>query len=625
MPLIEECLDALEGVEFMSTLDMNSGYYQFAMALADRCKTAFLTKYGLFEFTRMAMGLCNAPATFQRAMQLVFRGMLWKQVLTYLDDLNVLGRNFKDHLSNLVQSFERLRKYNLKLKPRKCHFFQKEVPFLGRLATTQGIAIDPNKIKVVLEWPAPTNKREVESFLGFANYHRCHIKEYAKLAGPLYELTGPKSPFHWDTVHEEAFAALKESLVSAPVLAYPNAQDMFILDTDASDTAIGAELLQLQEGEEKVISYGSFTLNPAQRNYCTTRKELLAVLRFSREFHHYLLGRQFLVCTDHSSLTWLMHFHHPEGMLAQWLEELSQYDMVIQHRPGNKHGNADGLSRIPEKEDFCNCYEAGISLSSLPCGGCAFCTKVHHQWAQFEDGVDDVIPLSIHSASLTDDLSTEEILSAEFPGCDESDTNWLPQYSPDQLQKAQLKDPDLSKLVHWLEADEEPLVNDLYLCSPAVKKFWLTRSQLKMQDGVLYYQWEDNPVKLLLIVPTTIRDEVLQGCHDCPTAGHLGQRKTLARVKRSFIWHDMQHDVIEYVRTCSTCSKNKKANVKPKAGLGCFHAGARMERVHMDMLGPFPSSVWGNKYILIMVANSSSGLRYMPSLIYLLNKLPDVP
>ena len=171
--------------------------------------------------------------------------------------------------------------------------------------------------------------------------------------------------------------------------------------------------------------------------------------------------------------------------------------MVIQHCPGKKHGNADGLSQIPEKEDFCNCYEAGVSLSSLPCEGCAFCTKVHHQWAWFEDGVDDVIPLSIHSASLTDDLSLEEILSTEFPGWDESDTNWLPQYSPDQLQKAQLKDPDLSKLVHWLEADEEPLINDLYLCSPAVKKFWLTRSQLKMQDGVLYYQWEDNPVKLL--------------------------------------------------------------------------------------------------------------------------------
>ena len=117
LPLIEECLDALKGVQYMSTLDMNSGYFQFAMALADRCKTAFLTKYGLFEFTRMAMGLCNAPATFQCAMQLVFRGMLWKQVLTYLDDINILGKDYKDHLGNPIQSFEHLGKYNLKLKP----------------------------------------------------------------------------------------------------------------------------------------------------------------------------------------------------------------------------------------------------------------------------------------------------------------------------------------------------------------------------------------------------------------------------------------------------------------------------------------------------------------------------
>ena len=156
LPPIEECRDLLEGVEFMSTLDMNSGYYQFAMAAADQCKTTFLTKYGLFEFTHMAMGLCNAPAKFQRAVQLVFRGMLWKQVLTYLDDLNVIGKNFQDHLDNLVMPFERLREYNLKMKPHKCFFFQKEVPFLGKLATTEGIAIGPNnnlsKGSRVLPW-----------------------------------------------------------------------------------------------------------------------------------------------------------------------------------------------------------------------------------------------------------------------------------------------------------------------------------------------------------------------------------------------------------------------------------------------------------------------------------------
>ena len=171
LPLIEECLDALEGVQYMSTLDMNSGYFQFAMALADRCKTAFLTKYGLFEFTRMAMGLCNAPATFQCAMQLVFHGMLWKQVLTYLDDLNILGKDYKDHLGNHIQSFEQLGEYNLKLKPHKCMFFQKEVPFLRKLTTTKGIGVDPKKIEAITQWLPPTSHSEVESFLGFANYH----------------------------------------------------------------------------------------------------------------------------------------------------------------------------------------------------------------------------------------------------------------------------------------------------------------------------------------------------------------------------------------------------------------------------------------------------------------------
>ena len=191
---------------------------------------------------------CNAPATFQRAVQLVFRGMLWKQILTYLDYLNVIGKSFQDHMDNLIMSFERLREYNLKLKPRKCFFFQKKVPFLGKLATTEGIAIDPNKVKAVTNWPIPTCTRDVESFLGFANYHRTHIKEYANIAGPLYTLTGPKATFVWEDKHQQAFDALVEALVCAPVLAYPNSMDTFILDTDVSDTAIGAELLKLQGG-----------------------------------------------------------------------------------------------------------------------------------------------------------------------------------------------------------------------------------------------------------------------------------------------------------------------------------------------------------------------------------------
>ena len=197
LPLIEQCLDALADVFFMSTLDMNSGYWQLLLAAADRSKTAFQTKDGLYEFLRMPFGLCNAPATFQRAIQLVFRGMTWREVLTYLDDINVLGTGFENHLQNLCQTFERLRVNQLKLKPRKCKFFQTEVPFLGKLATRNGLAVDPKKIEAVVSWPIPTSKKDVESFLGFVNYHRSHIKDYASLAGPLYQVTGKKAEFSW--------------------------------------------------------------------------------------------------------------------------------------------------------------------------------------------------------------------------------------------------------------------------------------------------------------------------------------------------------------------------------------------------------------------------------------------
>jgi hypothetical protein len=173
--------------------------------------------------------------------------------------------------------------------------------------------------------------------LGFANYHRSFIEDFAKISGPLYEITG-KAKLQL----KQALDRLKAPLLSAPVLALPNKNDCYILDTDASDRVIGTELIQVQNGEECVIAHGSFILTPEQRRYCTTRKELLAIIRFTRQLKHYLLSSQFTVRTHHSSHTWLLGFTEPQGQLARWMEELSQYDMVIKHRPGKNHENADG-------------------------------------------------------------------------------------------------------------------------------------------------------------------------------------------------------------------------------------------------------------------------------------------
>ena len=215
--------------------------------------------------------------------------------MSYLNDLNVIGKSFEDHLSNLRRSFEHIRKFGLKLKPWKCCLFQTEVPFLGKLVSRQGVSVDPNKIKAIIDWPVPKSKKDVESFLGFMNYHQDHIKDFADITVCLYELIGPKNHFKWTQEHQTSFEKLRECLVCTPILAYPNSIDKFIIDTDALDKAIGAELIQVQDGEEKVVCYGSYSHTPSQCNYCTTCKELLAVVRFYREYHYYLLGRSFQI------------------------------------------------------------------------------------------------------------------------------------------------------------------------------------------------------------------------------------------------------------------------------------------------------------------------------------------
>ena len=262
-----------------------------------------------------------------------------------------------------------------------------------------------------------------------------------------------------------------------------------------------------------------------------------------------------------------MRFRHVEGMLARWLEELSQYDMVIQHRKGVQHGNADPLSCRPDDLKYCDCYEAGVTLESLPCGGCSFCTHLHNQWARFEADVDDVVPLAIGRITLEDEeVDWDNILSPDFMTSEESaeDTLWLPSYTPAELRKAQLDDPELSKLIDWLESGKSPSLEELYLCSPTVKKFWLCRSQLEFVNGVLCYRWEDSPAKWLFMAPASMQDEVMAGCHDCPTAGHLGQKTTLDQVRHSFMWHELSMDVGIYVRSCLICNKKQEVNCQTK-------------------------------------------------------------
>ena len=257
------------------------------------------------------------------------------------------GKSFDDMVNNLRQIFERFQQAGLKLKPRKCTLFSKQVEFLGHVISEQGIKTDPKKTGCIDKWPTPKNVHDVRAFLGLCGYYRKFVYSFSEIAKPLYKLTEKLTPFVWSDECSVAFEMLKDKLVQSPILAHPDFTKPFILDVDASDKCIGAVLSQETEDGECVIAYGSRTLTQSERLYCVTRKELLALVNFVKFFRHYLYGKKFHVRTDHGSLRWLMNFKNPEGQVAKWIEFLSAFHMDIEHRPGRSHGNADGVSRIP--------------------------------------------------------------------------------------------------------------------------------------------------------------------------------------------------------------------------------------------------------------------------------------
>ena len=349
LPRINDTLETLSDSKIFSTLDLASGYWQVVLTENDRQKIC--TTEGLYEFKVMPFGLCNAPATFQRLMDIVLTGLQRTSCLVYLDYIIVLGRTFTEHLSNLGSVFSRIRDAGLKIKPEKCSFLKEKVKYLGHIVFKEGIAADPEKTATVKTWLQQVPRR-CNSSWDWQTTIVDLIKDFAQIAKPLHKLT---SSFLWTTECQKSFEILRHLLSSPPILSYPDFTKPFILDTDASNDGIGGVLSQLdKDGGEHVVAYGSRLLIKPERNYCVTRKELLAVVTFVTHFRTYLLGHTFTLHTDHGPLTWLYSMNEPEGQVARWLEKLQEYNFEIVHRKGLRHINTDALSRLP-------CHQCGLN------------------------------------------------------------------------------------------------------------------------------------------------------------------------------------------------------------------------------------------------------------------------
>ena len=570
LPRIDDTLGAFEGARWFSTLDRISGYWQVELTEEAKKKSAFCIPGGLYQFKMMSFGLCNAPATFERMMDQVLAGLSWKTCLLYLDDIIVYSRTFQEHTERLKEVLERIQQAGLKIKASKCCLYQGEVAFLGHIVSGEGIQADPAKTRAVQNWEQPNNITDVRSFLGLCSYYRRFVKDFSKIAAPLTRLNEKAVPFQWKAEQQEAFQELKDRLSSPPILGYPQNQGEYILDTDASDTGLGAVLSQIQEGQEKVIMYLSRSMSKEERRYCVTRKELLAIVYAVRQCRQYLLGKKFLIRTDHGSLTWLMNFREPQGQVARWIELLSEYHFDIQHRAGRKHQNADGLSRTP----------------------CPQCGKV--DWKQMKIDAWKNLEVSRRTGSSSTDLQPSG------PSPPPEQLNWMQQYTRPEIADMQKKEPWYSTIQTVIDGDPNKEIQYSALGADE-KVLYNMRKQLVMREGVLYRQWrtDEETDRLQLLTPTPLRAEIFRLAHTVRTGGHLGARKMLHKIKRRYFWPQMKEDVQQRILSCEACatrgsSRNKKNKMQK------YQVGRPMERVAMDILGPLSKTPRGNNYILLI-------------------------
>ena len=349
LPLISELVDRLSGAKVFTKMDVRWGYNNIRIKEGDEWKAAFRTNVGLFEPTVMFFGLTNSPATFQNFMNHIFKDLIHQGVVSvYMDDILVHTTTHSQHQQIVKEVLRILRDNDLFLKPEKCIFHADEVEYLGMIVGKGQIRMDPAKITAIRDWPTPTNKQELQRFLGFCNYYRRFIKGYSALAKPLTHLTG-NTPWSWTENEHLAFECLILSVTTEPVLQMPRREGQFRIEADSSDYAIGAVLSQLQDGRWHPIAYLSKSLNETQRNYEIYDKEMLAIMLALEEWRHYLIGAIdiFEIWTDHQNLQYFRQPQKVNRRQARWLCELANYHFTLHHKPGESNYKPDFLSRPP--------------------------------------------------------------------------------------------------------------------------------------------------------------------------------------------------------------------------------------------------------------------------------------
>lgn len=627
---IEDILDNLGRAKLFSVIDLQSGFHQIPLEEASRDITSFSTERGSFRFKVLPFGLSVSPNSFSRMMALAFSGVPPLTCFLYMDDVIVLGCSEKHHLKNLQNVFDVCRKYNLKLNPEKCKFFNSEVTYLGHKCTDQGIFPDDSKIEAVKNYPVPTNKDQVKRFVAFMNYYRRFVSNFAALAKPLNFLTRKNSKFIWSDECKQSFENLRNAVIQPPILKYPDFSKQFVLLVDASKDAVGATLAQEYDGKFMPVSYASRGFTKGEMNKSTIEKELAAIHFAVLHYKPYIYGTHFLIKSDHKPLTYLFSLKNPTSKLTRMRLDLEEFSYTVEYIKGKSNVIADALSRLTSNElkllNECNEKVAQVSRVET-----RSMTKKNQNRANdsntqtnekqnsvkesimaYEDKNNFKLPkmvFKINKMHLKVFLKRKTVIKIDenyIIGTLLNQNNNLKTTSKEEVLVLFLKKLEKEAVVQKLN------IIQIFNEDEIFHKFTINEFKI-MCNKCLKNVKIAIVTKPKIVITQEEKADLLELYHKNPIfGGHTGQKRMYNKLRSLYFWKNMSKDIAGIVKNCDQCSKNKPKNktreplVISKTPEKCF------DTVVIDTIGPLQRSENGNQYALTLICNLSKYLISIP-------------
>ena len=602
LPLVHDTLEQMRHAKFFTKLDVIAAFNKIRIAEGDEWKTAFITRYGLYEYLVTPFGLTNAPAYFQDFINHTLHDILDNYCSAYLDDIIIYSKNKRDHDQHVREVLSRLQAAGLQIDIDKCEFSVSETKYLGLIISDGGIRMDPEKVKAIIDWASPNsclrNKlKELQRFLGFANFYRRFIKGYSTIARPLTALTSKNAIWDWDSNCEQAFQRLKDAFKSEPILTYFDPSRETVIETDASDWASGGILSQRgDDGFLHPVAYFSSKHSAQECNYEIYDKELLAIIKALEEWRPELEGLEhFDIITDHQNLKYFMSTKLLNQRQARWAEFLSRFKFTIKYQPGRQADKPDALSRLPGSKP------ASMTDASD--------NRISHRY-QIVLPTSTLDPTIVSSPIISDDIP---VISDDFSDfSDVSDICGIPDipdisFSPISLSAdtvltacslslCGIGDEPIDDIIHRIYATNGLIAEMVQILQRGVRKKWpkTLRSELRhlplQKCSVIRNRIYFNG-RLFLPQSDEVALQLLYRYHNTSLAGHPGRTKTAELIRRTYIWPRMHLDIARYVRNCHQCIRSKASRSSPQGFLQSLEVPFRAWRdISIDYVTGLPQS-----------------------------------